>query len=87
MNKSKQVIRCQGHIHTKHEGNIILAYSGSDLYVKCNDRDCKRWTKVTINFPGLKIDLSEAGITQEVLPADYHLHLEPATSVVLEHSK
>jgi hypothetical protein len=87
MNKPKQVIRCQGSIHTKHEGNILIAYSGPDLFLKCNDRDCKRWTKITINIPGLKIDLSEAGITQEVLPQDYHLHLQPATTVVSEHSK
>jgi hypothetical protein len=87
MNKPKQVVRCQGSIHTRHEGNILIAFSGSDLYVKCNDRDCKHWTKISINIPGLKIDLSEVGITQEVLPSDYHLHLEPATSVVLGRSR
>ena len=87
MNKPKQVVRCQGSIHTKHEGNILIAYSGSEIFVKCNDRDCKRWTKITITIPGLKIDLSEAGITQEVMPPDYHLHLQAATTVVSERSR
>jgi len=84
MNEPKKVVRCQGSIHTKHEGNILIAYGGSSIYVKCNDRDCKRWTKLTINIPGLKINLPESGITQEVLPQDYHLHLEPATTAVLK---
>jgi len=87
MLKSKSVIRCQGSIHTKHEGNILIAYDGNSIYVKCNDRDCKRWTKLTINIPGININLSESGIVQEVLPADYHLHLQPATTVVSQRTE
>ncbi len=82
--RPKQVIRCRGPIHTKHEGNILVAYEGNNIFVKCNDRDCKLWTKLTINIPGINLDLSESGIVQEALPPDYHLHLQPATTVIAE---
>jgi hypothetical protein len=80
--QSKKVIRCQGQTHGERQGNILVAISGPSIYVKCQDRDCHRWTKITLNIPGLKIDLSTAGMVQEVLPDGYHLDLEPAVTVV-----
>ena len=78
----KKVIRCDGDVHTQHTGNILVAIGGNSMFVKCGDRGCKRWTKITISIPGIKINLSEAGIIQEVMPQDYHLHLEPATTAI-----
>jgi hypothetical protein len=80
---SKKVIRCQSDKHQTN-GNILVALSDKSIFVKCNNGVCKSWTKITLNIPGLRLDLSEAGITQEVLPDDYHLHLENATSVVVK---
>jgi hypothetical protein len=78
----KKVIRCQSKIHTEHQGNILAAVEGNSLFIKCPDRGCRRWTRLTIIIPGIKFNLSEAGIVQDVMPEDYHLHLEPATVVV-----
>jgi hypothetical protein len=80
----KKVIRCQGKTHGDRQGNILIAISGPSVYIKCQDRDCRRWTKLTFNIPGLKLDLSVAGVLQEVLPEGYHLDLEPAMTVVGE---
>jgi hypothetical protein len=80
--KNKKVIRCQSPTHRGLQGNILIAVSGSTIFAKCNDRDCHRWTRITINIPGVNINLSEAGIVQESLPEGYHLDLEPATTVV-----
>lgn len=78
----KLAIRCQSKIHGDRGGNLVCAVVNNAIYIKCQDRDCKRWTKLTINVPGIKIDFSSAGIVQEVMPQDYHLHLEPAPVVV-----
>lgn len=80
--KPKKVIRCQSEKHDKSQGNILVAFSDNSIFVKCNNGICKSWTKITLSIPGIRIDLTEAGITQEILPEDYHLHLEPAVSVV-----
>jgi predicted unusual protein kinase regulating ubiquinone biosynthesis (AarF/ABC1/UbiB family) len=80
----KKVVRCEGQIHTDHPGNILLAFDKNRIFVHCPDRGCGRWTRFTINVPGVELDFSDAGILQEVLPKDYHLHLEPATTVVGE---
>jgi hypothetical protein len=65
--------------------NILLAFEGNSIFVKCRDWDCKRFTKLTFNFPGLKIDFKDAGIVQEVMFADYHLSLENSVTVIGEH--
>jgi hypothetical protein len=87
MGIEKSVIRCHGPIHTQHSGNILLAYKDNSIFVKCNDRACKRWTNLTINIPGINLNLSDAGITQEVLPEDYHLHLAQAMTVVAKRAR
>ena len=80
--RQKKVIRCAGKIHGDHLGNILLAIGKDCLFVKCQDRACKQWTKITLNIPGIDLDLAEVGIVQENLPADYHIHITPATTVV-----
>jgi hypothetical protein len=78
----KSVIRCQAKIHTEHQGNILMAFEGNAIYVKCPDRGCRRWTKLTISINGIKLNLSNAGIVQDVLPEDYHLTIGPTTTLV-----
>ena len=80
--KAKQVIRCTSNAHGERLGNIVCALSDNAIFVKCKERDCSRWTKITISIPGIRLDLSSAGIVQETLPEGYHLHLEPAVTVV-----
>ena len=80
--QNKKTIRCTGAIHKSHNGNILIAFNKDSIFVKCQDRDCKRWSKITVNIPGVEIDLSKAGIIQEVMAIDYHLHLETTTTVV-----
>lgn len=78
----KKVIRC-GDPRCNHEqGNILLAFDRNRIYVKCSNRSCRRWTRITLKIPGLQIDLSDAGIVQDVMPEGYHLHLEAATVLV-----
>jgi hypothetical protein len=80
--QNKLVIRCQDKTHGEKHGNILCAVSENNIFIKCQDRDCHRWTKITFSIPGIKLDLRTAGIVQESMPEDYHLHLEPATTVV-----
>jgi hypothetical protein len=79
----KRVIRCESETHIDHPGNILCAFEGNNLYILCQDRDCKRFTKLTINIPGVNLNLQDAGITQEAMPRGYHLHLEKASTVVV----
>jgi len=76
----KKVVRCSNH--KTHNGNILAVVDKGAVYIKCPDRGCRRWTKITLNLPGLNIDLRDAGIMQQVMPENYHLTLEPATTVV-----
>ena len=78
----KRVVRCSGPQHVSHPGNILCALEGNRIYLKCQDRGCSRWSRISLSFPGLSLDLAQAGIVQETLPEGYHLHLEPATTVV-----
>jgi hypothetical protein len=79
---TKNVIRCIGENHEEGRGNILLALDGDSIFVKCQDRNCRRWVRITLHIPGVSIDLSEAGIVQEVLPENTFLDLKPATVVV-----
>jgi len=82
---NKKVVRCQSDKCGKEKSNILFAIEGNSIYVKCRDWDCKKWSKISFVVPGLEIDLSKCGIVQEALPEDYHLHIEPAASVVLNN--
>lgn len=78
----KKAIRCSDP-HCNHgEGNVLLSFDGDKIYVKCRNRDCRLITRITLRIPGINLDLNSAGIVQEVLPEDYHMTMEPATTVV-----
>jgi hypothetical protein len=51
------------------------------FFVKCSDKDCRRWTKITLNIPGVKLNFTKAGITQEVLPENYHIDHDQSITV------
>lgn len=80
---AKKVVRCESEIHTKRPGNILCAFDGNSIFILCQDRDCKRWTRLTLNVPGISLNLNDAGITQEAMPKGYHLTLEPAQTAVV----
>lgn len=79
---TKRVVRCQSDKCGKENSNILFAFDGNSIYVKCRDWDCKRWTKISVIIPGAEIDFSKCGIVQEVLPENYHLHIENCATVV-----
>ena len=78
----KKVIRCSAPACNHESGNILLAIDKNRIYVKCRNRYCRLWTRITLRVPGVNIDLMDAGLVQEVMPVDYHLHLEAAAVVL-----
>lgn len=80
----KKAIRCSDRQCNHGDGNVLLAFDRNRIYVKCRNRDCKKITRLTIRIHGININFNDAGIVQEVLPEDYHLDLERATTVVGE---
>ena len=83
----KKVITCSGAAGQNHQANILLAFGKDTVFVRCNDRYCKRWVRVRVNIPGINLNFQKAGITQEVLPEEYHLHLRAATTVIGTYKK
>lgn len=71
-------IRCQNH----DNGNVICVIADNGIIVRCHDGTCRRWTKITFNIPGIRLNLKKAGITQELLPEKYHLSIKNATSII-----
>jgi hypothetical protein len=84
---SKKTILCTGDKIQNHQANIILAFGKNTIFVRCNDKFCKRWLRIRVNIPGINLNFHKAGFTQELLPKEYHLHLEQATTVVSEYQK
>ena len=82
----KKTLFCSGDKTLNHKANIIAALGKDTIFVRCNDKACKRWIRLRVNIPGVKLNFHKAGFTQEILPKDYHLHLEQAT-VVISDSK
>jgi len=81
----KYEIRCQNRdVHKRHKGNILAAVGSDGIFVQCRDADCKRWTKIKINIPGVKFDLRNSGIVMELLPPGYHLDMTEAAVVISE---
>lgn len=71
-------VRCQNH----ENGNVICIVADNGIIVKCPDGNCRRWTKITFNIPGIKLNLKNAGITQEMYPEKYHLSIKNATTIM-----
>jgi len=83
----KKTILCTGEQGNNHQANIIAAFGKNTIFVRCNDRYCKRWLRIRIMMPGLNINFQKAGFVQELLPKDYHLHLKQATVVVSQYKR
>ena len=81
----KKIIRCTGPVHESGQGNILIAIEGNSVYVRCHDRACKRWSKITFNL--LSDTLDFAGKVQEVLPEDINLDTKLAATVVARSDK
>jgi len=64
------------------EGNLLAFLEGNSIYLYCKDRICKRWTKLEINFPGIKIDFSKAGFVQRLMPKNYKFDYKKAVVII-----
>ena len=74
-----QVLRCREKFHEesiKKIGNILFVFDGDSIYARCTDRGCKRWTKITLNIPGVKLDFSKVGFVQEAMPKGFRFELK-----------
>ena len=80
----KKTLRCSDSNCNHYNGNILLAFSGDRIFVRCPNRSCRLLSRITVRIPGININFDNAAITQEVLPKDHHLTIEPATTVVVE---
>jgi hypothetical protein len=86
MNK-KSVVKCQNsdiHRRSKQGGKILMILGDNNIFIQCRDMACKRWTRIGISFPGIKIDFSKAALTQSVMPEGYHFDISPAATVIGE---
>ena len=80
------VIRCrnskkrhnQDFDQKEDKGGILFVLDGNSIYTICRgDRhSCKRWSKVDVSFPGIKIDFSKAALKQEVMPKNFRFPLD-----------
>jgi len=71
-----KVIRCRNkEVHRKSGGvgNILFVLDENAIYTMCSDRGCKKnkWWKTEISFPGMKIDLTKAALTQTPMPENF----------------
>ena len=74
----QQVLRCrnkESHKIKNGKGKILVVFDGNDIYAYCNDRGCKRWTKITVSIPGININFSNAAITQQVMPDNFKFEI------------
>ena len=52
--------------------NILAVVDEDCIYIKCSDRDCKRWNKIKISIPGVKLDFSKnVAFTHDVMPRGF----------------
>ena len=50
---------------------MVLMLDGNSIYAKCNHGNCGRWTKLTFDIPGVKLDFSKAGMVQRTMPKNF----------------
>lgn len=81
----KKVVKCFNEdIHRSYSGigHILMIFDKDGaIYAHCNHKACKRWTKLEISFPGIKLDFSKAAIIQKLMPAGYHFDMDKAAVV------
>lgn len=81
----KTVIKCYNtNIHRRNngEGHILIILGNDSIYLHCSDRACKRWTKLKISFPGIKINFSKAAVIQTLMPENYHFDINKAAVII-----
>jgi len=62
------VIRCRNRAaHGERPGNILVVVEGNTILVKCSDRKCKSWTRITFAVPGVSLNFEDAAITTETV--------------------
>lgn len=82
---NKTVIKChnkEAHRRSSGEGKILAVFGSDCIYLHCKDRACRRWTRLRISFPGIKLDFSKAAIVQDILAKDYHFDFDKAAVVI-----
>jgi hypothetical protein len=83
----KPIIKCFNkdvHRRSNGEGRILAILGKDAIYIHCGDRACKRWTKIGLLFPGIKLDFAKAAIVQELMPEGYHFDVSKAAVVIGE---
>jgi hypothetical protein len=61
------------------KGKILFILQDNSIYAKCSGtkNNCKRWTKVEINYPGIEdLDFSKAALTQTVMTKNFTFPLK-----------
>jgi hypothetical protein len=88
MPKAIQIKCHNSDVHRRSGTGDLLAFlEGNSIYLLCRDRLCKRWTKIEINFPGIKIDFAKAGLVQRLMPEKYNIDYTKATVILDEGIK
>lgn len=50
------------------DGNILAFLHNESIYIRCPDHDsCKKWNKITIRIPGIRVNYNLAAISQSVI--------------------
>lgn len=69
---SYKELRCHSSNHNiKSAGGILLIAKGPYLYAKCNDRGCKKWTRIGITIPGVKANFDNAAFETKPMPDNF----------------
>jgi hypothetical protein len=88
MNVGKtQVIKCfNGKVHKRSDGTgkILCFVRGDSIFVKCDDRICKRWTRLMFRIPGVNVNFDNAAIIQKLMPEGHHFDAVGANTVIEE---
>jgi len=70
-----RLIRCENskeHYLSKNKrGDILVVLGENSVYAKCTERKCKQWWKITIDIPGIDLNLSNCGVTMEAMPKNF----------------
>lgn len=63
-------IKCK-HVKAHTHGRLLAIIRDNSIFIKCKHTQCKRWTKLTISFPGIDLDFTKAAITQEFVSKNH----------------
>lgn len=74
MAQKPQAVRCQNKVHLGYNsngGNMVMVLKGDSIYVNCPHKKCRRWIKLKIDIPGVKLDFGKVGFVQETMPENF----------------